>query len=313
MHPIVFALLASSALAAAEPAATSNSPAAISPAPASPFTAESAQAYLRRFVAERLDGDALRLADFDVSTLQHDKVFGNKDERMFDCDDSELSRAVFTVLWGDVLPELTGNLGRGCKWRGDTMNSFHTVFGKPTTNGTFRGIAKFKAEEELLERARQFHRTYHTIGNFTPLPNLALARKPSCEGGRQQFITLNMFRAGIWKDFFDRFAAALRTQLMGAGEPDGEFEELLRLNGFFFDSRRSETAFTTFARDSLWDDYLDENGKPKTLFPISWWWNPKLTHEEYVAAAKGYIDAAEPIIKRRGARIAAAVKSKLGL
>ena len=267
--------------------------------PASPFTKDSAKAYIRLFVAQRLENDIDKLVSYNFMALETDKVFGNKDDREFDCDDCELSRAVFTLIWGESLPGLTGELGRGKKWRGDTMNSFRTVFGAET-NGTFRGVAKFKAEKELLETARLFNIRYHTIGNFTPLPNYW-----------NKAGTLNTYRAGPWKDFFDAFARELRLCMMNASGADKDLDTILVSNRHFFETRRTEADFVAFARTSLWDDYLDADGRPVAVFEPCWWWDRTLSRKDYIDRATKYATKAMEIIERRGRKIVDLLKKEL--
>ena len=49
---------------------------------------------IKAFVAEKLDGDIQRLADFPLGSLRSDKVYGCPN-RNFDSDDTELMRAIY--------------------------------------------------------------------------------------------------------------------------------------------------------------------------------------------------------------------------
>ena len=48
---------------------------------------------INSFVAEKLEGDIQRLADFPLGSLRSDKVYGCPN-RNFDSDDTELMRAI---------------------------------------------------------------------------------------------------------------------------------------------------------------------------------------------------------------------------
>ena len=90
---------------------------------------ERARQLLQDFIREKLNGTLENIRTFNIKTLRGDDKFGCPG-RYFDCDDTEIMRAIYVVLWGDVLPELSmDTLGNTEKYRGDTMNSFHTMFG----------------------------------------------------------------------------------------------------------------------------------------------------------------------------------------
>lgn len=75
-----------------------------------------AKKLLCNFVNEKLDGELERILDFDFSTLRNDSVYGCRG-REFDIADTQIMHAVYVILWGDLLPELTfENCGR--KYRG---------------------------------------------------------------------------------------------------------------------------------------------------------------------------------------------------
>lgn len=281
----------------------SYTPPAPGPGPASNAPEMDARTYLRRFIDERLGGDIAKLVDFNMMALENDATFGNRDNRTFDCDDTELTRAVFEVVWGGVLPGLkSGSIGTGRKWRGDTMNSFNTVFGKDDDgDGLFKGLEKYKPDEAMREKARKFNAAYHTIGNFTPLPNISV-----------DHVTLNMFRAKEWNDFFDLFLIALHDEMANSSDRCPELVTHMRKNKWFFGTRNSEAAFVKFAKDSMWDDYLDAEGRPVKLFTRVCWWNfAENTRESYLQAAGSYADGATKIIRARGERIVEALKKKL--
>lgn len=259
-----------------------------------------ARALVLRFVSERLHGDFDAFIDFDLAALEGDEVFGNGGGRSFDPDDCNITRAVFELVWGDTLPDLRGNIGTGRKWRGDTLNTFHTAFGKPT-DGPFRyrGLQYRAPDTAFLDRADAFHSLYHSIGNFAPLPNLPVNGK-----------TLNMYRADPWKDYFDRFLIALRAELNGEGT-DAGLSALVAKNDWFFASRRGPEGFSSIVRDLLLTDYLDASGVPVERFPFLFWWDRSQSDPAvYLADGDRYMAEASRIIRARGRRIVEILRSK---
>ena len=79
-----------------------------------------------QFIEEKLGGDISRLATFPLGNLRNDKVYGCPG-RNFDSDDTELMRAIYCLVFGEVWEGLSmDNLGDG-KLRGDTLNTYNTL------------------------------------------------------------------------------------------------------------------------------------------------------------------------------------------
>lgn len=261
---------------------------------------------LREFVDECLEGDWDRLADIDPSgCYDPNKPIAGSDwlkcpGRSFDCDDCELSRAVYREVWGLEFPQ----------YRGDTMNSFRTVFGRERITRqvvdapwAFVGSAadeRFALPDWLLDRIRDFFWTYHTIGNFIPLPNVSVDGK-----------TLNMYRAGIWKDSFGAFLSAVGMYLDGRGMVCGNvqlplaFVKLMDANSFFWDRYRGR--FEEYVRDFFLEGYLDDDGNVMDI-PQVFWWDKSLSADKYVSAAAQFLDLSEKVIADRAQRIILALQ-----
>lgn len=106
-----------------------------------------AQTLLRAFVREKLDGDLRNFREFDFEALKGDERFGCADPRKFDGDNTFIIRAVYVLLFGKAFPDMTDwrGIGSGMRYRGDTIHTFHTVFGRadPDRPGHFFGIDRF--------------------------------------------------------------------------------------------------------------------------------------------------------------------------
>ena len=266
---------------------------------------EKARRLLREFIQEKLDGDPDGILTFDFKTLRESEKFGCPGRR-FDADDTEIVRAVCVVLWEELLPDLSmATLGEREKYRGDTMNSFHTMFGReiPERPGFFAGLEKYEPAEALRERVREFGNAYcSTVGNFVVLPNLYV-----------QGTTLNMYRGtNEWRDFFDRFLILLQNVLCDRGDKDPLLEELVKTNAFCFARFEGRESFTALVRGLLLEDYCDQEFLPKTVFPMNYHWKNPADKETYFSDAEIYLDNAERIIRNRGRRILDILRAKLG-
>ena len=57
---------------------------------------------IRRFSEKYLGGDLDNLLTFSMSKIFPDKEFGCRGESRFDCDDTEIIRSIYIVLFADV-------------------------------------------------------------------------------------------------------------------------------------------------------------------------------------------------------------------
>lgn len=214
--------------------------------------------FIREFAEERLEGNLLNLIDFDFASLRRDIRFGCSG-RTFDCDDTDLMRAIGFLLWGESFPALTfSDIGPGKKYRGDTLNTFNTVLGKfLAEQNTWAGIVKSNAPENLQEAANKFHVSYHFIGNYILLPNIA-------ETDKKRAYTLNTYRGTAYKDYFDLFLIELEKSLT-ACKGDRHLINLIERNDFFFSWIKTNGGLAYFKKLCWLDDYFSPSA-PETVF-----------------------------------------------
>ena len=257
---------------------------------------------LADFVAERLDGDIDRLRDFDLAQLKGDKKYGCP-SRSFDCDDTNLSRAVFCLAFGDVYPAMNmATLADGA-FRGDTINSYNTLMGRPDELSLHPGLDRYNPPTDLADRAAQFRHTYHTIGNLMPLPNVFVGRQ-----------SMNLYRGTHpkWRDFADRFLTALYPILIG--ERDGVDPGLLALveaNREPLKPYCSHDGFNQLMHGLMLEDYIGADGKPTVLSKCWYFWRKANDREEYLAEVDRYLTFSTSVITHRADRIIAKLRNAL--
>ena len=256
---------------------------------------------LNDFVAEYLNGDIFSLIDFDFENLIHNKKYGCP-SRGFDCDDTNLTRAICFLLWKDVYPQLSLlDIGTGKRYRGDTLNTFNTILGSYIPNlHSSQGIIKSDAPRELQILSQKFHNSYHTIGNFILLPNIA-------ETEKKQAYTLNTYRGIAYKDYFDLFLQKLTLCLVDK-TVDFHLSTLIERNEFFF-SWLSSKGGLTYLKEICWlDDYFASE-TPKNLFsPYIYCLRKKqewtdIEKNYYIEHVKKYLLCATNIIKKRASKM----------
>ncbi len=251
---------------------------------------------VRKFVVEELHGNLDAWADFDLATLEGHPLYGAPG-RTFDTDDCNLVRALFDVLYSDALPGLAlPALGTGRAYRGDTLNTFHTLFGRPIPDqpGRFAGLERHHPSDALRARAAAFHHTYHTLGNLAPLPNRSLGRN-----------TFNTYRGThpAWRDAFPAFLENLRLALLADPGADPTLCQLVELNAEAFREFRAPDGLARFAQRLDLDDYVDPvTGLPIPHYAPNAHFLPQ-SDEAYLASADRYLAIASLLIQRRAARM----------
>ena len=186
---------------------------------------------LEAFANKYLQGDVRNLAKLSFGLMQvlpHQYDFALMDH--MDCDDTNLSWEIYNRIWSlERMPE-SPPLEVGMvqpQWRGDTINSFRTLFGHeiivPCVGGDgivgFKGLRRFGVEKELFDKVHEFWYTYHCIGNFIPFPNAKVGNK-----------TINTYRT-TWHDYFDLFLENLYSCLV-YGKAASELSRQIREDDF---------------------------------------------------------------------------------
>ena len=262
---------------------------------------------LEGFAARHLGGNLEALAELSLGTIRAlPLVYGFDTLDAADCDDTNLAWEVYYRLWGiervreSPLASPNDPKYKCEQWmRGDTMNSFRTLFGReieddvsaPDSIVGFNGLRRFGVEEELFKMAHEFWYTYHRIGSFLPLPNA------KC-GGK----TMNTCRTA-WHDYFDQFLTALHECLLGTTRANPMLMGLVDTNAFFWDEYRGEVGWRRYVEKFMLEDYCDANLLPKRIHRGLWHWHRGVSRNDYVRACREYIQTATELINRRGKRM----------
>lgn len=221
---------------------------------------------LDEFVSDVLEGniDALRTFCFDDLNLR--KFVGHT----YDPDMYLIVQAIYIILWGDIYDLTFNNMGSWDRkgtyaFRGDTMNSFGSLFGKENDETAFAYRAKFFAADRdpaIWNMILEFRKMYHWIGNFIVIPNRGSVVN-GINGARACYYNRG-YCEGM-RDYFDWFLLAVdnyQSKVKSGNIKLNMFEMQLQqnpeYNPFFFDISECEERF--FLK------HYFENGKPKMLF-----------------------------------------------
>ncbi|MCD1653147.1 hypothetical protein K7J14_00280 [Treponema zuelzerae] len=259
------------------------------------FTCKDSIQLISDFVNSKLHGYINELRFFSFSELEHDRDFGLTTNGSFDEDDTELARAILFLIWYGRLPELSfEEIGSGKKYRGDTINTFNTLFGKEDQYKNLITESSFDAT------ITAFKKKYVTIGNFMLMPN-------STGGTGNGITSINCYR-GVgsgWFDYFDKFLIELDTCLKGnTNDANEKLQTLVSENSFYFGKINT---IQKFCEINYLDSYL-LNTEVQSLFtPYMYHWKFKKIDSEvrqlFTHFAISYINHVEKIINRRSLKM----------
>lgn len=264
-----------------------------------------AASIIESFADKYLDGNLDSIVSFPLSRLYRDNEFGCPSDRRFDFDDTNLMRAIYVLIFSDVWPGLTMDSLANYKYRGDTMNTYNTMFGKPVYGGSMHpGLDKFNPDAALKDKVVDFRlNRYNRIGNMVVLPNIEF-------GGT----TINRNRGcNHTHDFFDRFLADFKAVLTGSVDADPKLCELVNANAEYLDPFMSAYGFYRLCSALYFDDYLDAANNPEIKSKAFYFWMKDVSPDEYLEEANRYIDFSNSVIDNRGQKILAAIKHQLSL
>ena len=267
------------------------------------MTKEECIKFVKSFIDEKLNGNIWNFLNYDLDLLEHDEKYGG-----YDPDNSKIANAIYVILWGDKIPNLTfDELGKS--YRGDTLNSFHTLMGHPTDDlANFLGIQKYTDNKEIIAMAKNFHKKYHTIENMIILPNNSL------EVNGKKY-TLNTARSlSPWYDYFDKFLLEVKQALTNPhlvfDEQSTKFliERLVGENRDFCEKYFQLGTMEKF-KDFIHTFYLEKYVDTTTLeilqifSPHAYHWHNTYSKEEYEQYVISYIRKATEIIEYRCSRM----------
>ena len=241
---------------------------------------------LKKFVAERLDGDIKKLKDFDFYTLREDTEFG--DERVSVVGlDSILMKSVLTLAFADTYPDFTYESMDKHKYKPDTINITNTIFGI-NFEDYYKALETYDAPAELRERVVRFGKKVHTIGNTMVLPS---------------GLTLMRNTKPLGRGYCDVFLSEFYKMMIGAKKCNMKMFDALNLKKKEVATFRTEDNFNHIVHELMLEDFLDEEGKPKQVFQGLFSWEPGISRDTFIKAANEFLDFCDPFVDKRADRI----------
>jgi hypothetical protein len=255
---------------------------------------------VRSFIEQKLDGDIERLEMFKLGSLFYDKTYGCPG-RKFDSDDTNLMRAIYCIVFGKTWENLSMDNSGAEKLRGDTINTFNSLFARPwETKDPF--VEKWNPDEAFLMKRKTFNDICYTMGNMMILPDRRL-----------NGWSINTHRGchDEWHDYEDRFLAALYKVLTNAADKDDDLQELVELNKADFLPFYGERGWKHFIEGNMLEYYVDDTFKPIISSKGYVYWRGGYTnHNRFFVECNRYIDFATAIIHDRALRMIKILKNE---
>lgn len=254
-----------------------------------------AKALIQEFIKDKLDGDINKLVTFNFGTLREDEKFGNCNGFPYSVDKCNIVKAIMSVVFADVWPELNQYNIERYMYLCNGINYTQYLFGANIMDKFFKGMEKFNPTKEQHERAVRVYHLTNCIGNIWVLPG------------------------GIDKDkdtyhyhgYADLFLKGIYAAMTGNGKVQPDLKAALYKARKLMKGYQGSDGFRQFALDMMLNDYIDYYGKPIDLFMHVWSMMKGLKSETYFKAVDEYCDFMEQFVPKRGKMIVEKLKKKL--
>ena len=254
-----------------------------------------AKELIQDFIKEKLDGDINKLATFDFGTLREDQKYGDCKGFAFSVDKCNIVKAIMSIVFADVWPELNQYNIERYKYLCGGINYTQYLFGANIMDKFFKGMEQFNPTKEQHERAVRVYHLTECIGNIWVLPG------------------------GIDKDkdtyhyhgYADLFLKGIYAGMTGNGKVQPDLKAALYKARKLMKNYQGSDGFRQFALDMMLNDYIDYYGKPINLFMRVWSMMKGLKAETYFKAVDEYCDFMEQFVPKRGKLIVEKLKKKL--
>lgn len=277
------------------------------------------------FINEVLNGDINSIRGFCFDDLKGVTKFDNTGiDSIFDCDNLKITNAIFCILWGHIFDLQDGDMGSWtirAKYRGDTINTFNTLFGN-SDNGEFAPRAKWhklNEDHNLWNKIENFYKDYHKIGNFILIQNID---NINCARNFRFADYFDDFLLDIWEyqngNLNEKVKDNLKNYNLTGQKSDDkkikkyeEFCKALDNNPFY----KNNNFFKILREDFYLEDYIDSNFKPFKVFTSvdnrDVGYLNYCNKNGYKELVKEYLDKAKRIIDKRSLKIIDTIKIEL--
>lgn len=258
---------------------------------------EYATKLVRDFIKDQLNGDVMKLTEFDFNTLRGDEKYGNCGGFAFCPEKTSIMKAIMTLTFTEAWPEISYYGFDHYDYEADMVNTYLMILGFPLGDN-FKGLRNFRPDAALLDRAWAFYHLCHTIGNYAAWPGgLYLCREKLRRNQR----------------YIDVYLQEIHHAITGGKRCSSDLLQAINRKKKEFAPYRSDTGFADMCRKMYLGDYLDYMGKPMSMFYGVWSDQKDLTRDYYFKAIEQYFSFCEEEIVKRSKMIAKRLIEVLGM
>ena len=247
-------------------------------------TDEYALALVKDFIKDKLDGDVMRLISFNFRDLKDDEKYGDCRGFAFTPERTNIMKAIMTIAFKTPWHNINHYGFDHYEYEITMLNPYSMLLGVPLEERKFKVLYNYRPSAELLDRAWAFYLQCHTIGNYVPtIAGLFSVRKDLRKNQRYTDSFLHHLYLAFCKD------KKADKSLMGC---------IYNLRKKLGDYQGTE-GFAEICNGLLLSAYLDDAGKPKSLFAGVYCDDKALTRERYFEAIDEYISFCHKVIDNR--------------
>lgn len=250
------------------------------------------------FIAEHLEGKIDNLLKFDFRSLGEDKKYGPiKGPSMIQ--NYAIVKSIIEIMFDEYWPDLNVETLDSYQYQIGTIIHYQRLAGARIADRRFKALDAHCPDEELIDMAEELFSHCYTLGDFIVWPNKA--------------VMANMFDDPKMRGYIDRMFIAMYDVMTDARKQNMDVKAALYKNRKLMKGYQGKEGFIKFIKNSLLDDFLNEDGSPKSLFYGLSNAAKDFRPEFLPDALRQYHDFMVPTIERRSLRILEILKRKLNI
>lgn len=239
---------------------------------------------VKDFIKDKLDGDVMRLISFNFLELRDDSKYGDCRGFAFTPERTNIMKAIMTVAFKTPWQNINQYGFDKYEYEITMLNPFAMLLGLPLEERKFKALYNYRPSAELLDRAWSFYQQCHTIGNYVPsVAGLFSVRNDLRKNQRYTDAFLRHLYLAFCKD--KKADKSLMARVHNLRKKLGDYQ--------------GAEGFAEICNGLLLSAYLDDGGKPKSLFAGVYSDDKALTRERYFEAIDEYISFCHKTIVNR--------------
>lgn len=208
-------------------------------------------------------------------------------------------KSIIEIVFGEYWPDLNVETLDSYQYQIGTIIHYQRLAGARIADRRFKALNAHCPDKEMIDMAEELFSHCYALGDFIVWPNKA--------------IIANMFDDSKMRGYIDRMFIAMYDVMTDAKKQNMDVKAALYKNRKLMKGYQGREGFIKFMENSLLDDFLNEDGSPKSLFyglsNAARDFRPDLLPD----ALRQYHAFMAPMVERRSLRILGILKRKLDI